>query len=102
MSALGGSAIDPAPQPIVSEISPRVSVVRGTGLSAHAYVVRGDGVTAVIDTGNVERASLLVAGLALLGLEPRAVGLVLNTHEHFDHVGANKALRDATGAELLR
>ncbi len=26
---------------------------------------------------------------------------IVNTHAHFDHVGANKALKDATGAELL-
>ncbi len=26
---------------------------------------------------------------------------ILNTHAHFDHVGANKAIKDATGAELL-
>jgi len=26
---------------------------------------------------------------------------IVNTHGHFDHVGANKALKEATGAELL-
>ena len=26
---------------------------------------------------------------------------ILNTHAHFDHVGANKAIKDATGADLL-
>jgi len=29
------------------------------------------------------------------------VKYIVNTHGHFDHVGANKALRDETGAELL-
>jgi len=29
------------------------------------------------------------------------VKYVINTHAHFDHVGANKVLKDATGAELL-
>jgi hydroxyacylglutathione hydrolase len=29
------------------------------------------------------------------------VKYIVNTHGHFDHVGANKALREATGAELL-
>jgi len=29
------------------------------------------------------------------------VKYIVNTHGHFDHVGANKALKDATGAELL-
>jgi glyoxylase-like metal-dependent hydrolase (beta-lactamase superfamily II) len=29
------------------------------------------------------------------------VKYIVNTHGHFDHVGANKAIKEATGAELL-
>ena len=29
------------------------------------------------------------------------VRYIINTHAHFDHVGANKAVKDATGAEIL-
>jgi glyoxylase-like metal-dependent hydrolase (beta-lactamase superfamily II) len=29
------------------------------------------------------------------------VKYIINTHGHFDHIGANKAIKDATGAELL-
>ncbi len=29
------------------------------------------------------------------------VKYIVNTHAHFDHVGANRAVREATGAELL-
>jgi len=29
------------------------------------------------------------------------VKYIVNTHAHFDHVGANRAIKDATGAELL-
>ncbi len=29
------------------------------------------------------------------------VKFIINTHAHFDHVGANRAIKEATGAELL-
>ena len=73
----------------VDVVSQRVRCVRGTALSAHAWVVLGDDVVAVVDTGSLDRAELLVEGLAQIGLAPKDVGLVLNTHEHFDHVGGN-------------
>jgi glyoxylase-like metal-dependent hydrolase (beta-lactamase superfamily II) len=51
---------------------------------------------AVIDPGDdVER---VLAGLKAADLKPV---YIINTHEHFDHVGANKRLHDATGAKIL-
>jgi hydroxyacylglutathione hydrolase len=50
----------------------------------------------VIDPGDDAQDILKV--IADKGLRVR---YIVNTHAHFDHVGANKAVRDATGAELL-
>lgn len=43
------------------------------------------------------------AGRILMALAESRLTLkyILNTHGHFDHVGANKALKDATGADIL-
>jgi len=50
----------------------------------------------VVDPGgDVEK---VLAALARHGLRCRAI---LNTHTHIDHVGANDALRQATGAEVM-
>jgi hydroxyacylglutathione hydrolase len=50
----------------------------------------------VIDPGDDAQDILhLVNGKGL------RVKYIINTHAHFDHVGANKILKDATGAELL-
>ena len=38
--------------------------------------------------------------MALAGLKLK-VKYIINTHGHFDHVGANRKLKDATGADLL-
>jgi hydroxyacylglutathione hydrolase len=88
------SGTEPEPSPsaasvIVDEVSPRVRCIRGTSLSAHAWVVLGDAHVAVVDTGARDRADVLAAGLARLGLAPSDVSIVLHTHEHFDHVGGN-------------
>lgn len=39
----------------------------------------------------------------LVGLQKQALKLkyIINTHGHFDHVGANKALKEKTGAPIL-
>jgi hydroxyacylglutathione hydrolase len=39
--------------------------------------------------------------LKIIGDKGFKVKYIVITHGHFDHVGANKALKDATGAELL-
>lgn len=80
----------------VTPVTDRVSCIRGTGLSAHAYVIRGAHLIAVIDTGSAERTGFLLDGLAQLGLTPRDINLVLCTHEHFDHVGGNTLFPPST------
>ena len=51
---------------------------------------------AVIDPGDdVER---IVEGLKKHNLK---AGCIINTHEHFDHVGGNKRLHEATGAQIM-
>ncbi|MBN2808004.1 MAG: MBL fold metallo-hydrolase [Deltaproteobacteria bacterium] len=51
---------------------------------------------AVVDPGDeVER---ILDGLKKFNLK---AACIINTHEHFDHVGGNKRLHDATGAEIM-
>lgn len=50
----------------------------------------------VIDPG--DEADRILLELAELGL---SVKYILNTHGHFDHVGANGRMKEATGAEIL-
>ena len=62
-------------------------------------VILGDpasGEAIVVDPG--DEAEKVLAGLRRHGLRCTAI---LNTHAHIDHVGANHALREATGARVL-
>jgi len=51
---------------------------------------------AVIDPG--DEADRILLALAQLQLN---VKYIINTHGHFDHVGANKRLKEVTGADLM-
>jgi glyoxylase-like metal-dependent hydrolase (beta-lactamase superfamily II) len=67
-------------------------------LQVNCYIVgcEQSKMAAVIDPGdNVDRILMALADQQL------KVQYIINTHEHFDHVGGNKRLKDATGAELL-
>ena len=50
----------------------------------------------VIDPG--DETDKIIRSLADLGLK---VKYIINTHGHFDHVGGNRKMKDATGADIL-
>lgn len=51
---------------------------------------------AVVDPG--ADAEVILQAVEAAGCD---VSLIINTHGHFDHIGANQRIKDATGAELL-
>lgn len=55
----------------------------------------------VIDAGPAEAAPLVLANIHRLGLDPRDVKWLLNTHSHWDHAGGLAAVQKATGAQVL-
>ncbi len=67
-------------------------------LMANCFIVgcKETGEAAVIDPGG-EADRILMA----LAESKLTVKYILNTHGHFDHVGANARLKQATGAQLL-
>jgi hydroxyacylglutathione hydrolase len=75
-----------------------VTVVPVGALSCNC-VILGDPASLeaiVVDPG--DEVGKVLAGLRRHGLRCTAI---LNTHAHIDHVGANHALREATGARLM-
>lgn len=64
-------------------------------LAANCYVLKSGEELAVVDPGG-DAGEILALARRLGG----TVKLVVNTHGHIDHVAANQAVVDATGAEL--
>jgi len=55
----------------------------------------------IVDTGHLGFKDEIIKTLAKHNLKPEDIDHVINTHSHFDHVGGNKDLKQATGAEIL-
>jgi hydroxyacylglutathione hydrolase len=75
----------------------RIDTVR-CGIT-NTYVLRDRGTVLIDPAGPPRRPAVPAAVMALLGTPPR-LDLIVVTHTHFDHVGAAKPLRAATGAPL--
>jgi glyoxylase-like metal-dependent hydrolase (beta-lactamase superfamily II) len=80
-------------------------------LRANSLLVRAHGKTIVIETGNgtkwdpvkrsiyaIQEGDHLIDSLALQGVQPRDVDLVINTHLHFDHAGGNTRFENGRAA----
>jgi len=67
-------------------------------IMANCYIVGCEQTrqAAVIDPG--DEADRILMALAQDGLTARAI---IDTHGHFDHVGANRRVKEVTGAELM-
>ncbi len=55
----------------------------------------------LVDTGVPGQAELILEKLAAEGISPSDLKRILITHQDIDHIGSLKALKEATGAEVL-
>jgi hydroxyacylglutathione hydrolase len=81
-----------------SKMEPLIETIATGPFMVNCYIVadRKAGVAAVIDPGY--DADNILLRLAKLNVK---VKYILLTHAHVDHIGALKALKETTGAELL-
>jgi metallo-beta-lactamase class B len=68
-----------------------VSVLLITGPQGHILV----------DAAVEESVPQVLANIRKLGFNPKDIGLIVSSHEHFDHVGGLAALQKATGARFV-
>jgi hydroxyacylglutathione hydrolase len=68
-------------------------------LDCNTYVVKGSpGI--IFDPGNEDYLAARVNGLEQDGIAPAEIGIIVNTHLHIDHCGANEAFKKLSGAKI--
>ena len=68
-------------------------------LDCNTYVIKGSpGI--IIDPGSPGYLTPLVSSMKKDGIDPSDIGIIVNTHLHIDHCGANEAFKELSGAKI--
>jgi glyoxylase-like metal-dependent hydrolase (beta-lactamase superfamily II) len=78
------------------EIQKGVYLLKGDGKGSHNYLIRAAYRNVLIDSGLDQNFLLLQDQLLSLGLKLRDIDLVINTHEHLDHIGSNRYFQESS------
>jgi len=81
---------------VATELRPGIFQVRGTKGSSHSYVIKGHYMNVMIDSGSDQNFPVLEKGLFEIGLKVKDIDLIINSHEHCDHIGANRYFQEST------
>ena len=78
------------------EIQEDIYLLKGEGTGSHSYLIRASYRNVLIDSGLDQNFLCLQDKLRHLGLKIRDIDLVINTHEHWDHIGANRYFHESS------
>src|SRR6266702_4049769 len=90
----------PPRTPTPSPPGEAMTVYTVKNVSSSAFLVTDENGAMIVDTGVAGRAPAMLKQIAVAGLLPADVKLILLTHYHADHSGSAFALREATGAPI--
>jgi len=79
----------------IIELQNNIYLIQGKGKSSNSYIIKGDRLNMLIDSGLDSNFQLLQENLLKIGLKVRDIDIVVNTHEHFDHIGANRYFQES-------
>ncbi len=65
--------------------------------ATNCYIIQGKTEGIIIDPGSKKEADKILERMDLDSIE---YSYIINTHGHFDHIGANEVLQDKTGADI--
>lgn len=78
----------------IIELEENIFLLKGEDTGSHCYLIKGDYKNVLVDSGLDKNFTRLQKSLLRVGLKIRDVDIVINTHEHFDHIGANRYFQD--------
>jgi hydroxyacylglutathione hydrolase len=68
-------------------------------LDSNTYIIKGNpGI--IIDPGNTQYLANKTGMMRQDGIDPKDIGLILNTHLHIDHRTANESFKKLSGAKI--
>jgi glyoxylase-like metal-dependent hydrolase (beta-lactamase superfamily II) len=74
-----------------------ILLMNGVGFESNMYLIDKQ---ILVDTGTGLFFPQIKENFINLGIDPKKIELIVNTHCHFDHVGGNKSFRDLCDAEI--
>ncbi|WP_292418989.1 MBL fold metallo-hydrolase [Methanoregula sp.] len=90
------SAIHAIRHPFKVPVAPGVALDR----FVYSFIIACDTIT-LVDTGVAGCEETIFDYIRTIGRDPAEISLILLTHSHPDHIGAAKAIRDATGCTVM-
>jgi glyoxylase-like metal-dependent hydrolase (beta-lactamase superfamily II) len=78
----------------IIELQSNLFQLYGKDSGSHSYLIKGDYKNVLIDSGLDKHFYMLQKSLLSLGLKVRDIDIIINTHEHFDHIGANRYFQE--------
>lgn len=78
------------------EIEQGIYLLRGQASDCHSYLIRASSRNVLIDSGLDSSFLSLREQLFSLGLKLKDIDLIINTHEHLDHIGSNRYFQESS------
>jgi glyoxylase-like metal-dependent hydrolase (beta-lactamase superfamily II) len=83
----------------IIELQDDIIFIRRDWMNSNSVLIKGRE-NVLVDSGYVSSMSQTLSQLQECGVNPEKIGLVVNTHFHSDHVGANLAIQELSGATI--
>jgi|GEM_PF-5575732 len=71
------------------ETMPGLYMIRADKPGCTSYLILGDKMNVLIDSGINQKFGILKKDLEKIGIKTNQLNMIINTHEHVDHFGAN-------------